>query len=212
MLNIKSVGYSMHHSVFADKQRIPVSPDVPHSFDFGDFFVNEKKVKSVVIENSGDFNFDFIWKGQPSKYIIIQPETGTVKKGDSVSIDIIYLPLSPHKLADNKCSLKIVSGPKFNFLLNGTARKPGISLSFLRYDFGPCFVTRQSMSSKAVLELVNNDNSAISIETNFEAKPHLDVQLSPGEALLPATKGKEDKLAIPIIFTPREIKKYREVI
>lgn len=68
------------------------------------------------------------------------------------------------------------------------------------------------MSSKAVLELVNNDNSAISIETNFETKPHLDVQLSPGEVLLPTTKGKEEKLLIPIIFTPREIQKYQEVI
>lgn len=97
-------------------------------------------------------------------------------------------------------------------MLNGTARKPGISLSFLKYDFGPCFVTRQPMSSKAVLELVNNDNSAISVETNFEAKPHLDVQLSPGEVLLPTTKGKDEKLTIPIIFTPREIKKYQEVI
>ena len=211
-LNIKGVGYAIHYSIFADKQRIPVTPDVPHNFDFGDFFVNEKKTKSVVIENSGDFNFDFVWKGQPSKYIIIQPETGTVKKGESVTIDIIYLPLNIHKLKNNKCSLKIVSGPKFSFLLNGTARKPGVNLSFLQYDFGPWFVTRQPMSSKAVLELVNNDNSAISIETNFETKPHLDVELSPGEVLLPTTKGKEEKLLIPIIFTPREIQKYQEVI
>ena len=108
--------------------------------------------------------------------------------------------------------MKIVYRPKFNFLLNSTAKKPGMSLSFLRYDFDPCFVTRQLMSLNAILELINNDNSAISIETNFEAKLHLDVQLSPGEALLSATKEKEDKLAIPIIFTPREIKIYREVI
>ena len=108
--------------------------------------------------------------------------------------------------------LKIASGPKFNFALNGTARKPGIKMSFNQYDFGPCFVTRQPMSVKAVLELVNNDDSAISIETNFEKKPYLDVQLSPGEVLLPSTKDKEEKLLIPIIFTPREIKKYNEVV
>jgi hydrocephalus-inducing protein len=65
------------------------------------------------------------------------------------------------------------------------------------------------MSVKAVLELVNNDDSAISIETNFEKKPYLDVQLSPGEVLLPSTK---EKLSIPIIFTPREIQKYNEVV
>ena len=51
-LNIKGVGYAIHYSIFADKQRIPVTPDVPHNFGFGDLFVNEKKTKSVVIENS----------------------------------------------------------------------------------------------------------------------------------------------------------------
>lgn len=108
--------------------------------------------------------------------------------------------------------LKIPSGPKFNFILNGAARKPGIQLSFHNYDFGPCFVTRQPMSIRAVLELVNHDDSAISIETNFEKKPYLDVQLSPGEVLLPTTKEKEEKLLIPIIFTPRDITKYHEVV
>ena len=153
-----------------------------------------------------------MWKRTPNKYITIKPETGTVKKGSSETIEIIYLPLNAHKLKNYKCSLRIVSGPKFSFLLNGIARKPGISLSFHQYDFGPCFVTRQPMPVKAVLELVNNDDSAISIETDFKKKPFLDVQLSPGEVLLPYTKDNQEKLLIPIIFTPREIQKYHEVI
>ena len=211
-LNIKGVGYTIHHSIYADKAMVPVSTSEPHSLDFGEFFVNEKKSKTVTIENSGDFNFDYMWKRTPNKYITIKPETGTVKKGSSETIEIIYLPLNAHKLKNYKCSLRIVSGPKFSFLLNGIARKPGISLSFHQYDFGPCFVTRQPMPVKAVLELVNNDDSAISIETDFEKKPFLDVQLSPGEVLLPYTKDNQDKLLIPIIFTPREIQKYHEVI
>ena len=68
------------------------------------------------------------------------------------------------------------------------------------------------MSVQTVLELVNNDDAAISIETNFEKKPYLDVQLSPGEVLLPSTKDQKEKLLIPIIFTPREIQKYNEVV
>lgn len=124
----------------------------------------------------------------------------------------MYCPKNSHKLKNYKCILKIASGPKFNFLLNGTARKPGIEMSFTQYDFGPCFFTRQPMSVKIELELINNDDSAISIETNFEKKPYLDVQLSPGEVLLPSTKDKKERLLIPIIFTPREIKKYNEVV
>lgn len=41
----------------------------PHKFDFGDFFINEKKTKKVVVTNSGEFNFDFVWKRQVNKYI-----------------------------------------------------------------------------------------------------------------------------------------------
>lgn len=194
VLNVKGVGYAIHFNVLADKAGIPVLPNESHTFEFGDFFVNEKKTKSMVIENKGDFNFDYQFKRLPNKYVTIEPETGTVKKGDSVTIDILYLPSNAHKLTNYKCALKIASGPKFNFILNGTARKPGIEMSFNQYDFGPCFVTRQPMSVTAVLELVNNDDSAISIETNFEKKPFLDVQLSPGEVLLPSAGGKKEKL------------------
>jgi hypothetical protein len=44
---------------------------------------------------------------------------------------------------------------------------------------------RQPMPKTVMLEITNMDNSAISIETNFEKKPYLDVQLSPGQVLMP---------------------------
>ena len=52
----------------------------------------------------------------------------------------------------------------------------------------------------------------MSVETNFEKKPYLDVQLSPGQVLLPMTPEAPERLEVPIIFTPREIKKYQETI
>ena len=101
----------MHHSIFADKQRILVSHDVSHSFYFGNFFVNEKKVKSVVIKNSGDLVLTLSGKDSQASTSSYSQKLTHVKKGDSVSIDIIYLPLNLHKLIDNKCSMKIVFGP-----------------------------------------------------------------------------------------------------
>lgn len=65
-----------------------------------------------------------------------------MQKGSEVAFEIKYLPLSEHQLKNYKLSLNIVSGPKYDFLLNGNARKPGIKLSFTSYDFGPCFVMR----------------------------------------------------------------------
>jgi hypothetical protein len=78
-----------------------------------------------------------------------------------------------------------VSGPKYDFVLVGSARKPGIKLSSYTVDFGPCFVTRQPVPVRRVLVAHNVDSSAISIETDFEKKPHLDVQLTPGQVLMP---------------------------
>jgi hydrocephalus-inducing protein len=73
-----------------------------------------------------------------------------------------------------------VSGPSYTFTLNGSARKPGIDFSFTEFDFGPCFVLRTIMPKIAYLELVNYDDTAISVETDFEKTSVLDVQLAPG--------------------------------
>jgi hydrocephalus-inducing protein len=97
----------------------------------------------------------------------------------------------------------------------GRARKPGIKLSAPLIDFGPCFVSRQPVPIKKTLVVTNVDQSAISIESNFEKKPHLDVMITPGQVLMPTNPNSEDtldRLEIPILFTPREIKKYEEKI
>lgn len=69
--------------------------------------------------------------------------------------------------------------------------------------------------------VVNNvDTSAISIETDFEKKPHLDVHLTPGQVLMPesATAPTDEadpepwKLQIPILFTPRALGPFQETV
>lgn len=165
--------------------------------------MNEKKSKIVSLQNSGDFNFDYVWKSKANKYVIITPDTGTVQKGSEVQFELNYLPQSDHQLKNYKVSLNIVSGPKYDFLLNGVAKKPAIKLNATHYDFGPCFVMRQPMPKVYNLEITNTDSSAISVETNFESNPILNVLLAPGQVIFPG-----EKLELQIIFTPREIKKY----
>ena len=46
------------------------------------------------------------------------------------------------------------------------------------------------------------------METDFEKKPHLDVLLVPGQVLMPDSTDEADKLQIPILFTPRDIRSY----
>ena len=86
ILNVKGEGYKIHHSVQADQPRVDVQAGQPFNFDFGEFFINEKKTKQVVLTNNGEFNFDFVWKRQVNKYIKITPETGTVQKGNEMTM------------------------------------------------------------------------------------------------------------------------------
>jgi hypothetical protein len=58
-----------------------------------------------------------------------------------MEIQIDYMPISEHALKNFKLNLMVVSGPKYEFTLNGRARKPGIKLNAQLFDFGQCFVT-----------------------------------------------------------------------
>ena len=53
-----------------------------------------------------------------------------------------------------------------------------------------------------MLTITNIDNQAISVESNFEKKVYLDFPVVPGQVLMPG----EEKIEIPITFTPRELK------
>ena len=48
--------------MFADVSRVPVTSADAFKFEYGDFFINEKKSKVVTLTNNGEFNFDFVWK------------------------------------------------------------------------------------------------------------------------------------------------------
>ena len=101
-VNVKGVGYSLKQEVYIDPSKPPIIPKDPQTLDFGEFFINEKKVKNVTLNNLGEFNFDFIWKRPVNRYLTITPETGSVKKGSKTVFDISYLPVVPNKLAKVK--------------------------------------------------------------------------------------------------------------
>jgi hypothetical protein len=41
-------------------------------------YVNEKRIKKIIIENFGDFNFDYVIKKKNSQYVTFTKEHGTV--------------------------------------------------------------------------------------------------------------------------------------
>jgi hypothetical protein len=124
--------------------------------------------------------------------LTITPDTGSVTKGAEVEFEITYLPINEHALKNFKMQLQIISGPKYDFVLVGKARKPGIKLSQTVVDFGPCFVSRNPMPLKRMLVMQNLDQQAISVETDFEKLPHLDLNLVPGTVLMPESDNDKD--------------------
>lgn len=215
-LNIKGIGYILHHSVHLNNLPSPLAPNFLNDIDFGNIFVNEKKVRTISIKNTGDFNFDFMIKKGSFQYVTIFPETATVKTGSKVDVEVVFNPIKDYKLRPNLHTLvlSIVSGPSYQFKLNGSARRPCVEVSFPMHDFGPCFVMKNPIKKEVILKMKNLDETAISIEPLFEKKNYLDVQLPPGQVLLPFDKNKPDSsiLKIPIIFTPREMRKIDELV
>ncbi len=62
-LNIKGIGYILDHSVyFGHMSNSPLDHLVHNNIDFGDIYINEKRTRTIEIENKGEFNFDFTLK------------------------------------------------------------------------------------------------------------------------------------------------------
>ena len=76
--------------------------------------------------------------------------------------------------------LQIISGPAYKFVFSGLAKRPGMTLSRKRYDFGPQFVLKQPLSKTFLLKVTNNDDSAMSIDCLWQKTDYLNVTLPPG--------------------------------
>lgn len=80
-INVKGIGYVLSHSVYLGTGGAPLQASNRHEVSFGNLFVNEKRSKTLTIENNGDFNFDFaIKKGGSFSFLKFSNEFGTVRK------------------------------------------------------------------------------------------------------------------------------------
>lgn len=227
-LNVKGIGYILNHGVYLENQpSLPLDARATHTLQMGDIYINEKRTRVIEIENRGEFNFDFAVRKPPqlSSFIQVLPEVGTVKQNERSKIEVKFIPVAEHRFnAKSQFVLSITSGPNYTFQVQGSAKKPGVDLSFLAYDFGPCYVLKSPLPVTTYLEMRNRDSAAMSIETLFEKKPYLDIQLNPGQVIMPLqietfkdAKGliqtkESNVLSIPIHFTPRECIKYNETV
>ena len=54
--------------------------------------------------------------------------------------------------------VQVTNGPTFHINVTGTGVQPGLSFSFLKHDFGPCFLYRAGMPlQRTTLKIRNED-------------------------------------------------------
>ena len=211
-LNVKGVGYTIVHGVYLDnKPEMKLLKNKEYQIDFGEFFINDKRERSIRIENNGGFNFHFAFKKNGADYLKISPDNGTVTKGNKTIVTLTLLPLNKINLSNHKISLNIISGPTYTFLLNAKARSPQIIFSSIKCNFGPCYVMRQPVPNTQIITVKNMDKEALTIESDYKNKQYLEVFLSTGQVILPY-QTQSDILEIPIQFIPRDYVKYKDII
>ena len=210
-LNIKGEGYSVHDVLMLegeDGTMMDLSTMVPNIVEFGQVDINEKRIRPVVIVNSGRYNVDFSWAYSLSrKDLRITPDMGTVTPGSRMTCQLEFSPLQEVQLENFQAICSIANGSQYVLALNGTGRKPLLNFSFSFLDFGPTFLHRSGLEPRqAVLQITNDDTYDISFDCFYESTPQLDVQVSP--TVLEPRESKE----ILCTFYPRGVESYEETL
>jgi len=219
-LNVKGEGYAIRSlmSLKEEKDSIvsrPLEVNRVHQVDFGVVHMNETRVKQVVIKNDSKVTFNYQWNVPHNRFISISPLIGTIKKGSEGVCDVTFYSHKESSVDNLMAICTLANSPESRYTLSigGRAKKPNLEFSFLKHDFGRCFIKEHRFSNSGVgakntqiLRIVNNEKTEnVALDMTFETQPHLEVGqgavLAPGEAL-----------DVPIHFTPSEAKKYRDMI
>ncbi|GMF15729.1 unnamed protein product [Phytophthora fragariaefolia] len=214
-LNVKGEGYSIHDALTLasddHNEGRPLVLGPGNVLDFGAVRVNEEAQRSVVIHNSGKFNFDFNWSiAKQSTAFTIEPMQGTIKKNDKTTCKLIFAPTKQTSLDGTQVTCTVAGSRSYFLALQGNAVPPMLQFSFTTHDFGPCFIAENDaapMAETATLTVFNMDpESGIDLDCLFEKKPHLRVDCPP------TVLGPREAINIPIVFTARHEVPYLEMV
>ncbi|KAI8900319.1 hypothetical protein BC833DRAFT_523632 [Globomyces pollinis-pini] len=211
-INVKGEGYEIHDSLHMElvdgsMLQLVSGGTAENSIDFGIVQINEKRIKKVHIINSGKFNFDFSWKISKRGPVTVNPEIGTVLKGERLQCEIIFIPSTTMVLKDLKLQCQILNGQTFPISVFGTGSKPLVKISPSSIDFGTQFIHRHGMTPASfALEITNNDVTEMIFDILTSEVPWLELDrglytLAPGESK-----------TVNAIFYPKDSIIYNETI
>jgi len=220
-LNVKGEGYAIkpHLELLEEKDShfsVPLRPNGVNALEFGSVHIHERRCKQIIINNTGSFAFDFQWNLPVNRFVTITPLAGNVMQAGRAVCDVTFHTKVEAALDSLLAACTIANTMKYSFELSGRGRKPALDFSFLKYDFGKCFIHDRKLSLGR--QNVHPVTSVLRI-TNVEAKNHValdclfsktnffDAEFTP--TVLAPNGGSID---VPISFSPSEMKVYSENI
>ncbi|RYG69380.1 hypothetical protein EON64_02860, partial [archaeon] len=220
-INVKGEGYAVHPQIQLEQTSDKNESGVMEKFitlkplpatniaDFGAVQVLDSLAKSVSVLNAGKFNFDYSWNIDNIGSMLALSGgklNGTLLKGEELNYKLTFAPQREGSLENTSVKLTIAGKYVYQIIPQGLAVKPALRFSFMRHDFGACFITSPGGSTVievAILVLKNHDPiSNISVECIFQKTRALWVECAP-TVISPGSE-----LSIPIRFAPREVKDY----
>ncbi|KAI9343132.1 hypothetical protein BDR26DRAFT_917651 [Obelidium mucronatum] len=213
-INVKGEGYEIHETLQGELTdgsvfELASGPTSENSIDFGQVQINEKRLKRVTINNSGKFNLDFSWRilSKIAGVLNIEPEIGTVPKGERVTCEITFMPTSNITLKNVKALCQIVNGRTYPLNILGTGCKPLLKFSSTSHDFGTQFLYRPGMvPATTKVRITNQDLREISLDVVLRESGIFDVKKGTG------TLAPGESTDLDVTFYPKEAKSYEENI
>ena len=209
-LNAKGEGYTIHEALQLENptgKPIELAPRSFNQIEFGQVLINDRSIKQISLLNSGDVNYNFSWNTGTRNDISVEPASGTVHKGEKVTVELCYSPSLLEHLDNYRVFCNVENGNRYSLSLSGQGHRPKLDFSLFSYDFGPRFVHARGMEpNEFMLRTTNNDDIDISYDILYENNEILEVV--GGSTVL--TPGQFHD--IPIKFTPRAVKKYKETV
>ena len=221
-LNVKGEGYGIHARLTLEETggggghaiELMPAPAINH-VDFGTVHLNEGVTKKVTVLNAGKFNFDYLFDRNTKNPMLMLTggkTGGTVRKNDRVELNLVFNPVSATTLDGMVLTCTIAGKLEYRLQVAGRGVAPALHFSFVRYDFGPCFINKPGVppiSEETVLRVANHDPLRnISLDCTMEKSRVLEVRhdpcvLSPGEhvdIVLALTPRDQTAYAFPVPF------------
>lgn len=97
-------GYAVHETMAltAEFDTLLLQPGVPNVLDFGRVHLNDRAIRTIVLANSGRYNFDFKWASPASRFLSVTPDRGRPRRGqvalNSPTVDPELSAFEPQKV------------------------------------------------------------------------------------------------------------------